>query len=55
MHFGVFLGFDGIKYNSKYSFDGINLVIFKDKTNNNINWNTIYKINKIEIYKHEGY
>lgn len=49
----IYLGFDGIKYNSSYNFDGSNLVVFKDKTNNNFNWNTIYKIKKIEIYRHE--
>lgn len=44
----LFAGFDGIKYNSRYSFDGFNYVIFKDKSNKNFNWDSIYMIEDVE-------
>lgn len=44
----LFAGFDGIKYKSRYSFEGANYVIFKDKSNENFNWDSIYMIEDVE-------
>lgn len=44
----LFAGFDGIKYNSRYSFEGFNYVIFKDKSVENFNWDSIYMIEDVE-------
>lgn len=44
----LFSGFDGIKYYSRYSFEGFNYVIFKDKSNDDFTWDSIYKIEDVE-------
>ncbi len=50
----IYLGFEGIIYNSQHSSIGSNLVIFKDKANKNFNWDNIYKIKQINIYQYKG-
>lgn len=49
----IYLGFEGISYNSQHPSEGSNLVIFKDKTNKNFDWNNIYKIQQTEIYRYK--
>lgn len=44
------LGFDGIKYASRFGRSGDNFVIFKDKTNNEFNWDEIFIIDDIYRY-----
>ncbi|UGV39816.1 RES family NAD+ phosphorylase [Methanococcoides orientis] len=44
----IFAGFDGIKYKSRYDFEGANYVIFKDKSKEDFNWDFIYLIEKVE-------
>lgn len=50
----IHIGFEAIKYNSKHSFDGHNLVILRDKTDKDFNWDVIYKIQTIDIYKNKN-
>ncbi|MCD4655925.1 MAG: RES family NAD+ phosphorylase [Planctomycetes bacterium] len=47
----IYIGFEAIKYNSIHSFDCHNLVILRDKTDKYFNWDSIYKIQKIDLYK----
>lgn len=43
----LYVGFEGIKYKSRYSYEGENFVIFKDKKSVNFNWDSVCKIEKI--------
>ena len=45
----LFIGFDGIKYKSRYNFEGANFVIFKDKSTENFTWDSIYSIEDVQL------
>lgn len=47
----IYVGFEAIKYNSIHSSGSHNLVILRDKTNKYFNWDSIYKIKKIDFYQ----
>jgi len=45
----LYVGFEGINYKSRYSYEGENFVIFKDKTSVDFNWDSVCKIENVYV------
>ncbi len=49
----IYLGFNAIKYKSRYSIEGENFVIFKDKVVGHSHWDKIYQTEKFYEFEED--